>query len=61
MKLCVGFACLVSSETGKDSFCLSKHWLAESTLDQIYEQYAKRDGIGLKARPPPKLWRKLSW
>lgn len=45
----------VSSETGKDSFCLSKHWLAESTLDQIYEQYAKRDGIGLKARPPPKL------
>jgi len=31
-----------------DSFCLSKHWLAESTLDQIYEQYAKRDGIGLK-------------
>ena len=32
----------------KDSFCLSKHWLAESTLDRIYEQYAKKDGIGLK-------------
>lgn len=31
-----------------DSFCLSKHWLAESTLDRIYEQYAKKDGIGLK-------------
>ncbi|CAK9064676.1 unnamed protein product [Durusdinium trenchii] len=31
-----------------ESFCLSKHWLAESTLDRIYEQYATSDGIGLK-------------
>lgn len=31
-----------------DSFCLTKHWLAESTLDKIWKQYAAEDGIGIK-------------
>jgi len=30
-----------------DSFCMTKHWLPESTLDSIYAQYAGQDGIGL--------------
>jgi len=31
-----------------ESFCLTKHWLAESTLDKIWKQYAAEDGIGIK-------------
>eukprot|EP00930_Biecheleria_cincta_P012442 TRINITY_DN11622_c0_g1_i1.p1 TRINITY_DN11622_c0_g1~~TRINITY_DN11622_c0_g1_i1.p1 ORF type:complete len:416 (+),score=68.36 TRINITY_DN11622_c0_g1_i1:26-1249(+) len=30
-----------------DSFCMTKHWLPEETLDSIYSQYAREGGIDL--------------
>lgn len=30
-----------------ESFCLTKHWLPEQTLDSIYSQYAGKNGIDL--------------
>lgn len=30
-----------------ETFCLTKHWLPESYVEQVFEQYAGEDGIGL--------------
>mmetsp|Transcript_47836 Transcript_47836/g.77609 ORF Transcript_47836/g.77609 Transcript_47836/m.77609 type:complete len:430 (-) Transcript_47836:19-1308(-) len=40
-----GLRCLLECT---DTFCLTKHWLPETTLENIYGQYAGQDGIGLK-------------
>lgn len=30
-----------------ESFCLTKHWLADEFVDKVYATYAKEDGVGL--------------
>lgn len=61
--LCDGHCVTHPGQECTESFCLSKHWLAESTLDRIYEQYATSDGIGLKefGRLAHEPWPDLGW